>query len=65
MGIYLLKVKNENSRARCVICSKLTKRGQNDLIDMKTLRNIDVALAYLMLTSKTFHTFSEYFILGF
>ena len=41
------------------------KRGQNDLIDMKTLRNIDVALAYLMLTSKTFHTFSEYFILGF
>ena len=26
MGIYLLKVKNENSRARCVICAKLTKK---------------------------------------
>ena len=25
VGIYLLKVNNENSRTRCVICSKLTK----------------------------------------
>ena len=28
VGIYLLKVNNENSRTRCVICSKLTKKTQ-------------------------------------
>ena len=29
-GIYLLKVKNRNTRTMCEICSKLTKRYQND-----------------------------------
>ena len=28
VGIYLLNVNNENSRTRCVICSKLTKKTQ-------------------------------------
>ena len=44
-GIYLLKVKNENSRIRCVIW----KRQRNDLIDMRTLRNTDVPLVSLYL----------------
>ena len=57
-GIYLLKVNNENSRTRCVICSKFKKRHPNDLIDLKTLRNIVVTLVSLLLTSKRFHTFS-------
>ena len=26
VGIYLLEVNNENSRTRCVICSKLIKK---------------------------------------
>ena len=37
VGIYLLKVNNENSRKRCLICSKLKKRHWNDLIDLKSL----------------------------
>ena len=50
VGIYLLKVNNENSRTMCVIYSKLTKkRHQNNLIDMRTLRNIDIALVSLYL----------------
>ena len=55
VGTYLLKVKNENSRTRCVICSNSTKkkRHQND-IDMKTLRNIDIAVMSLLLTLKRF-----------
>ena len=58
-GIYLLKVNHENSRTRCVIYSKLTKKKhRNDLIDMKTLRNIDVALVPVLLTFKRFHSFS-------
>ena len=58
VGIYLLKVKNENCRTRCVICSKLKKRHQNDVIDLKTLANIDAALVSLLLTLKRFCTFS-------
>ena len=46
-GIYLLN--NENSGTRCVISSKLTKKHWDDLIDMRTLRNIDVALVSLYL----------------
>ena len=37
VGIYLLKVNNENSRKRCLICSKLKKRHWNDLIHLKSL----------------------------
>ena len=48
VGIYLLKVINENSSTRCV---------KNDLIGLKTLRNIDVALVSLLIL-KRFHTFS-------
>ena len=48
-GIYLLKVNNDNSRTRCVICSKLTKKAL-DLTDMKTLGNIGAALVSLLLT---------------
>ena len=65
VGIYLLKVKNGNSRIRYVICSKLTKRHRNDLIDMNTLRKIDVALVPQLLTLKRFHTFFWYLILEF
>ena len=57
VGIYQLKV-NENYRTRCVICSKLKKRHQNDLIDLKTLTNIDATLVSLLLTLKRFCTFS-------
>ena len=41
------------------------KRHQNDLFDMKTLRNIDITLVSLFLTLKRFHIFSKYFILEF
>ena len=27
-GIYLLKINNDNSKTRCTICSKLTKKTQ-------------------------------------
>ena len=49
-GIYLLKVNNENYSKK--------KTHRNDLIDMKTLRNIDIALLSLLLTLKRFNTFS-------
>ena len=58
VGIYLLKVNDENSRTRCVICLKLTKRHQNDLINIKTIRNIDVVLMSLLLALKRLHNFS-------
>ena len=65
-GIQLLKVNNENSGTRCVICSKLTKKDPwNSLIDMKTLRNIDATLVSLLLTFKRFHTFSQFSFLNF
>ena len=39
VGIYLLKVNNENSRTSCVIWSKLTKKPhRNELIDMKAIK---------------------------
>ena len=53
----LLKANNEKSRTMCVICSKLTKKHQKDLIDLKILRNNEVALVSLLLTSIKFHTF--------
>ena len=40
-GIYLLKVNDKNTRAKCEICSKLT---------------IDVVLVYLLLNLNIFHT---------
>ena len=54
-GIYLLKVNIENSRTRCGICSKLTKKDTGATSMTRTLRNIDVALVsqYLFLV---FHT---------
>ena len=55
--IYMLKVNDENSRTRCVICSKFKKRHWNNLIDSRTLRNIDVALVSLLRTLKKFHIF--------
>ena len=60
----MLKVNNENSRTRCAICSKFKKRNWNDLIDLKTLRNIDIALVSLLLTLKIQHLFLV-FILEF
>ena len=57
VGIYLLKVNNENFRTRCVISSKL-KEHRNDLIDLKALRNINVTLVSLLLTLKRFQNFS-------
>ena len=56
VGIYLLKVNNENFRTRCVISSKL-KEHRNDLIDLKTLTN-NVTLVSLLLTLKRFQNFS-------
>ena len=62
MGIYLLKVNNKNFRARCVNCSKLTKkRHKSHLTDIATLRNLNVALVSSLLTLKRFHTFSQHF----
>ena len=53
VGVYLLKVNNENSRTSCV-CNLFKvnkKRHHIDLIDM-IVRNIDVALMSLFLTLK-------------
>ena len=62
MGIYLLKVNNKNFRARCVNCSKLTKkRHKSHLTDIATLRNLNFALVSSLLTLKRFHTFSQHF----
>ena len=40
------------------------KRHQSDLIDLGTLSNIYIAAMSLLLTLKRFHTFSQYFIVG-
>ena len=45
-GIYLFKVNNENTRANSEICSKLTKRDQNNVNK--------VILVSLLLTSNIF-----------
>ena len=58
VGIYLLKVNNENTRTRCYLFKVNKKRHQNNLIDMKTLRNIGIVLVSLLLTLKGFHVFS-------
>ena len=46
-GNYMFKVSNANTRTRCEICSKLTKRQQN---------GIGIFLVSLLLTLKIFHT---------
>ena len=58
VGIYLLKVNNENSRTIGTLFKVNQKRHRNDLIDIKILRNIDVALVSLMLTLKRVQNFS-------
>ena len=55
--IYLLKDSNKNTRKRCEICSKLT---------VKTLEQlIDVILVFLLLTLNIFHTFFYVSIVDF
>ena len=46
---FMHKVNNRNARKRREICSKLTKRPQNNIID--------VALVSSLLTLNIFHTF--------
>ena len=54
-NIYVLKVNNRNTRKRCEICSKLT---------IKTPENvIDVVLLFLLLTWNMFRTFFLVFLL--
>ena len=48
-NICLFKVRNKNNRKKCGICSKLTKKHQNDVND--------VVLVFLLLTLNIFHTF--------
>ena len=43
----------------------MLKEIQVHLIDMETLRNIDIPLVSSLLTLKRFHTFSQYFIVEF
>ena len=63
---HLLKVNNKNFTARCVNCSKLTKKThQNNLTDIGTLRNVDVALVFPLVTLKRFHTFSQHLTVEF
>ena len=52
--------------ARCVNCSKLTKKThQNDLTDIGILRNVDFAVMFSLVTLKRFHTFSQDFTVEF
>ena len=48
-NIYLFKLNNRNTRKRCEICSKLTIKTPDDVID--------VVLVFLLLTLNIFHTF--------
>ena len=48
-NIYLFKFNNENTRKRCEICWKSTRKHQNDVND--------VVLVFLLLTLNIFHTF--------
>ena len=46
-GIHLLKVNNKNTKARCEICSKLTR---------KIPKRLGIVLAPLLLNLNTFNT---------
>ena len=56
--IYLIKVSNENSRTRCVICPKLTKKDNGTTSHRYRSE-------YLLLTFKRSHAFSKYLIFEF
>ena len=49
VNIYLFKVNNRNTREKCEICSKLTKKHQTDVID--------AVLVFFLLTLNIFHAF--------
>ena len=51
-NIYFLKVSNQNTRKKCEICSKLTKRKHKKDV-------IDVVLVFLLLTFNIFHGFYQ------
>ena len=56
---------NNKSLKQGVNCPKLTKeRHQSDLVDLGTVSNIDITVMSLLLILKIFHTFSQYFIVG-
>ena len=46
-GIYLLRVNNRNTEAKCEICSKLTRKTEKD--------DIGVVLVSVLLTLNIFH----------
>ena len=56
-GIYLLKVNNRNTRTMCEICSKLTIKPPENVID--------VVLVALLLTFNRFHIFFGFVIVDF
>ena len=56
--IYVFKVNNKSLKQGVYTTLSYQKRHQDDLIDIGTLRNIDITLMSLLLTLKRFHTFS-------
>ena len=56
VGIYLLKVNNENSRTSCVICSKLAKKiperpdWHEDIVQLCKLYNNQYVIASAQIT---------------
>ena len=56
-NIYLLKVSNRSTRKRCEICSKLTIKTPEDVLD--------VVLVFLLLTLKIFHALSSVSFVNF
>ena len=57
-SISLFKVNNRNTKKRCEICSKSTKKHQNDISDLFTLKTL------FLLILNIFHTlFLLFFIL--
>ena len=63
--IYLFKVNNKSLKQGVYTALSYQKRHQDDLIDIRTLRNIDITLMSLLLTLKRFHSFAQYFIVAF
>ena len=49
-GIYLLKVNNRNTRARCEICSKLTIKTPSGVFSVNFENISHLVLAFLLLT---------------
>ena len=54
VGIYLFKVKNENTRKQCEICPKLTQKDTRMMPIDINIQLVDIALVSFFLTLNIF-----------